>query len=71
MLDSPIRNRRSGQWQIPIGLSAAGDNPGCSTSEASYAVGCGVSPVEASSGKIHRLRLNRGGDRWANAALSG
>jgi len=30
---------------------------------------CGSSPVQASSGKITRHRLNRGGDRQANAAL--
>jgi transposase len=30
---------------------------------------CGVSPIEASSGKTRRRRLNRGGDRRANAAL--
>jgi transposase len=30
---------------------------------------CGSSPVEASSGKVTRHRLNRGGDRQANAAL--
>ncbi|MER5852707.1 transposase [Streptomyces sp. NPDC002012] len=30
---------------------------------------CGASPVEASSGKTQRRRLNRGGDRQANAAL--
>ncbi len=30
---------------------------------------CGVSQVQASSGKTHRHRLNRGGDRQANAAL--
>ncbi|MFD7280679.1 transposase [Streptomyces sp. NPDC059862] len=30
---------------------------------------CGVSPVEKSSGKSRRRRLNRGGDRQANAAL--
>ena len=29
----------------------------------------GVSPVPASSGKTNRHRLNRGGDRQANAAL--
>jgi transposase len=50
-------------------LIAAGDNPERLTSEASYAALCGVSPVEASSGKTQRLRLNRGGDRQANAAL--
>ena len=30
---------------------------------------CGSSPLEASSGRIVRHRLNRGGDRQANAAL--
>jgi transposase len=30
---------------------------------------CGASPIEASSGKTRRHRLNRGGDRQANAAL--
>ncbi len=38
-------------------------------SEASFAALCGVSPVEASSGKAQRRRLNRGGDRQANSAL--
>ncbi len=50
-------------------LIAAGDNPQRLHSEASYAALCGVSPVQASSGKTVRLRLNRGGDRQANAAL--
>jgi transposase len=50
-------------------LIAAGDNPHRLASEASYAALCGASPVEASSGKTQRLRLNRGGDRQANAAL--
>ncbi|USA05465.1 IS110 family transposase [Streptomyces lydicamycinicus] len=30
---------------------------------------CGVSPVERSSGSRQYRRLNRGGDRRANAAL--
>ena len=38
-------------------------------SEASFAALCGVSPIEPSSGKTRRRRLNRGGDRRANAAL--
>jgi transposase len=50
-------------------LIAAGDNPHRLRSEASFAALCGVSPLEASSGKTHRHRLNRGGDRQANAAL--
>lgn len=37
--------------------------------EAAWAHLCGVAPIEASSGKVIRLRLNRGGDRQANAAL--
>ncbi|WP_274565231.1 IS110 family transposase [Streptomyces spiramyceticus] len=50
-------------------LIAAGDNPNRMGSEASFAALCGVSPVEASSGKTQRRRLNRGGDRQANSAL--
>jgi len=50
-------------------LLAAGDNPQRLTSERSFASLCGTSPVQASSGKTKRHRLNRGGDRQANAAL--
>ncbi|MEU6555208.1 IS110 family transposase [Streptomyces sp. NPDC046915] len=50
-------------------LIAAGDNPGRLGSETSFAALCGTSPVEASSGKTQRRRLNRGGDRQANAAI--
>jgi transposase len=50
-------------------LIAAGDNPDRLRSEASFAALCGVSPLEASSGKTSRRRLNRGGDRQANSAL--
>jgi transposase len=50
-------------------LLAAGDNPDRLRSEASFAALCGASPVEASSGKTQRRRLNRGGDRQANSAL--
>jgi transposase len=50
-------------------LITAGDNPDRLHSEASFAALCGVSPIEASSGKTRRRRLNRGGDRRANAAL--
>jgi transposase len=48
-------------------LLTAGDNPERLRSEASFASLCGVSPVPASSGKTVRHRLNRGGDRAANA----
>nr|WP_309238962.1 transposase [Streptomyces lunaelactis] len=50
-------------------LIATGDNPERLASEASFAALCGVSPVEQSSGKTQRRRLNRGGNRQANAAL--
>jgi transposase len=50
-------------------LVAAGDNPGRLRGEAAFAALCGVAPVPASSGKSHRHRLSRGGDRDANRAL--
>jgi transposase len=50
-------------------LITAGDNPDRLHSEASFAALCGVNPLEASSGKTTRHRLNRGGDRQANTAL--
>jgi transposase len=50
-------------------LATAGDNPGRVRKEASFAALCGASPVDASSGKQLRHRLNRGGDRQANSAL--
>jgi transposase len=50
-------------------LITAGDNPERFEREASFAGLCGASPVEMSSGKTTRHRLNRGGDRQANAAL--
>jgi transposase len=50
-------------------LVVAGDNPERLDNEASFASLCGVSPVEGSSGKVVRHRLNRGGNRDANRAL--
>jgi transposase len=50
-------------------LIAAGDNHDRLRDEASFAALCGVSPVERSSGKSQRRRVNRGGNRQANAAL--
>ena len=50
-------------------LITAGDNPQRLKSESAFAALCGVSPIPASSGKTNRHRLNRGGDRRANAAL--
>jgi hypothetical protein len=50
-------------------LVTTGDNPGRVRREASFAALCGASLVDASSGKQLRHRLNRGGDRQANAPL--
>ena len=50
-------------------LVTAGDNPTRLRNEAALAALCGVSPLEASSGKVCRHRLNRGGQRQANNAL--
>jgi transposase len=50
-------------------LVAAGDNPERLRSNACFSMLCGSSPIQASSGKTRRHRLNRGGDRQANAAL--
>jgi transposase len=50
-------------------LSLAGDDPNRLRSQSAFAALCGTSPVEASSGKNKRHRLNRGGDRQANNAL--
>lgn len=50
-------------------LVTAGDNPDRLKSERSWAHLCGVTPIPASSGKVSRHRLNRGGDRQANSAL--
>ena len=52
-------------------LVTAGDNPGRLRSEAAWAHLCGTAPIPASSGKVTRYRLNRGGDRQANCALWG
>ncbi len=51
-------------------LVTAGDNPDRLHSEGSWAHLCGTTPLPANSGKVTtRFRLNRGGDRQANAAL--
>jgi transposase len=50
-------------------LVAAGDNPERLRNEATFARLCGVEPIDASSGKHERHRLNRDGDRHADSAL--
>lgn len=50
-------------------LVTAGQNPHRLRSDAAFAMLCGAAPLPASSGRTLRRRLNRGGDRQANAAL--
>jgi len=50
-------------------LVAAGDHPERLRPEAAWAHLCAVAPLQASSGKVTRYRLNPGGDRQANHAL--
>lgn len=50
-------------------MITVGNNTGRIRSEAAFARLCGVAPVPISSGKTHRMRLHRGGDRQANKAL--
>lgn len=50
-------------------LVTAGGNPDRVRTEPAFAMLCGVAPLPASSGRTRRHRLNRGGDRQANAAL--
>jgi transposase len=50
-------------------LITAGANPERISTPAAFAMLCGAAPVPASSGQTQRMRLNRGGDRRANAAL--
>jgi transposase len=50
-------------------LIIASDNPDRLRGDGALAALCGASPVEASSGKIKRHRVNRGGDRQGNNAL--
>jgi len=58
-----------GPQTAAILVAVAGDNPERLRSESALAALCGTSPLQASSGKTIRHRLNRGGDRSANNAL--
>lgn len=50
-------------------LISAGGNPERLRSESAFAALCAACPIPASSGKTHRRRLNRAGDRDANRTL--
>lgn len=58
-----------GPHSAAVLLTAMGDNSDRLRGEASFAALCGASPVEYSSGNRQHRRLNRGGNRQANAAL--
>jgi transposase len=64
-----LQRRGIGHDSAAALLLAAEDNPERLDTQTSLAALCGTSPIEASSGKTQRRRLNRGGDRQANAAL--
>jgi len=64
-----LTRRGVGPDNAAVLLLAAGDNPDRLRSETSFAALCGINPLEASSGKTNRRRLNRSGDRQANSAL--
>lgn len=64
-----LAKRGAGTQVAATLLATAGDNPGRLRADGSFAALCGASPVDASSGKQIRHRLNRGGDRQANSAL--
>jgi transposase len=63
------RRTQSLEQEIELLLTAAADHPERFRSDTGIAALCGVSPLPASSGKSKRHRLNRGGNRQANAAL--
>ncbi|WP_251036368.1 transposase [Arthrobacter sp. ISL-28] len=50
-------------------LITAGQNVDRFHSEAAFARLCGVAPIPVSSGKSHRMRLHRGGNRQANRVI--
>ncbi|WP_444545650.1 IS110 family transposase [Streptomyces violascens] len=58
-----------GPHSAAVLLTVLGDNSERMRGEASFAALCGASPVEYSSGSRCHRRLNRGGNRQANAAL--
>lgn len=64
--------QHAAQLLITAGNAAggtAGGTAGRIRSEAAFARLCGVAPVPIASGKTHRMRLHRGGDRQANKTL--
>lgn len=58
-----------GESKDALKYAGGDDNPGRLNSEAALAKLCGVAPLESSSGKTVRHRLNRSGNRQANRTL--
>ena len=61
--------RRRDQHRRPAAGHRGGQPRRRLRSESAFAMLVGVAPLPASSGRTHRHRLNRGGDRQADAAL--
>lgn len=71
-----MRGGRTNLEQLGLGtqntaalLIAAGENIDRGSSEAAFVHLCAAAPVQASSGRTSRHRLNHGGNRQANRAL--
>ena len=64
-----MKSHRISTLTVAEMLILVGDNPERIRSEAAFAKLCGICLIPASSGKTTRMRLNRGGNRQANAAI--
>lgn len=72
-----VRHHRPALLELPgVGpdtaarlIAAVSDHPDRITTEAQMAHLFGLAPIQASSGRTHRHRLDRGGDRSANTAV--
>lgn len=64
-----LERKGIGTQTAAVLLVTAGDNPDRLINDGAFAHLTGTAPLPASSGKVIRHRLNRGGDRQANWAL--
>ena len=65
-----IRQAKAGVGPVTAAqLLISWSHPGRLRSEAAFAMLAGVAPIPASSGRVVRYRLRRGGDRQLNRAL--
>ena len=65
------RLTRAPLWVDVVGPALVADTGDVARirSPAAFALLAGVAPIPASSGEVHRMRLNRGGNRRLNRAL--